>query len=95
MKAKKVYTTDENGFYTNYTEEDTLRSKQELKESGNCPMTNPEFYELWKWDDPNKVEDEETKRLKRERNLRIREEVRLYFSYRNGVNKKKYKGGAQ
>lgn len=95
MKAKKVYTTDENGFYTNYTAEDTLRAKQELKESGTCPVTNPEFYELWKWDDPNMVEDEETKRLNRERNLRRREEVRLYFSYRNGVNKKKYKGGTQ
>jgi hypothetical protein len=76
MKEKKVYTTDENGFYTNYTAEDTLRAKQELKESGTCPVTNPEFYELWKWDDPNKVDDEETKRLKRERYLKVREQVR-------------------
>ena len=95
MKPKKVYTTNEKGFYTNYTKEDALREMNELKESGTCHVTNPEFYELWKWDDPNKVEDEETKRLKRERNLRIRDEVRLYFSYRNGVNKKKYKGGSQ
>jgi hypothetical protein len=76
MKTTKTYTTDENGFYTNYTEEDTLRSKQELKESGLCPMTNPEFYELWVWDNPNKVDDEETKRLKRERYLKVREQVR-------------------
>ncbi len=95
MKPKKVYTTSEKGLYTNYTKEDALREMEELKESGTCPVTNLEFYELWKWDDPNKVEDEETKRLKRERNLRIREEVRLYFSYRNGVNNKKYKGGTQ
>jgi len=76
MKTTKTYTLNEEGFYTNYTKEDALRSKQELKESGTCPMTNPEFYELWKWDNPNKVEDEETKRLKRERRLRLREQVR-------------------
>ena len=76
MKTTKTYTTDENGFYTNFTKEDTLKFKQELKESGTCPMTNPEFYELWKWDDPNEVEDEETKRLERERCLKVREQVR-------------------
>lgn len=76
MKTTKTYTLDENGFYTNYTKEDCLRAGQELKESGTCPMTDPEFYGLWKWDDPNKVEDEETKRLKRERRLKVREQVR-------------------
>jgi hypothetical protein len=80
MKTTKTYTENENGFYTNYTEEDTLRSKQELKESGNCPMTNPEFYELWKWEDSeNKLEDEKTKSLKREKWLREREALRQHF----------------
>ncbi len=94
-KENKKYTTNENGFYTNYTEEDTLRSKQELKESGTCSIKNPEFYELWKWDDPDKEKDEETKRLVREKWLKDREAIKLHYSYREKGRKKKYKGGSQ
>lgn len=81
MKTNKTYTKNENGFYTNYTEEDALRNMKELKESGDCGMTNPEFYTLWKWDN-NKVEDEETKRLKREEWLKDREALKSYFRKR-------------
>ena len=76
METTKTYTKNENGFYTNYTTEDAVREMNELKDSNTCPMTNPEFYQLWKWDNPTKVDDEETKRLKRERYLKVREQVR-------------------
>jgi len=76
MESKKEYTKDENGFYTNYTTEDALREMKEYKDSGTCTIKNPEFYTLWKWDDPNKVEDEETKKLKREKRLKVRELVK-------------------
>jgi hypothetical protein len=76
MKTNKEYTKNENGLYSNYTTEDCLRSGQELKESGECPMTNPEFYGVWVWDNPNQVKDEETKSLERERRLNLRELVK-------------------
>lgn len=95
MAEKKVYTLNEDGFYTNYTKEDCLRAGQELKESGTCPITDPEFYGLWKWDDPNQVKDEETKRLDRERRLKVREEIKRYYAYRENRRRKKYKGGTQ
>lgn len=69
MKTTKEYTKNEKGFYTNYTTEDALREMKEYQESGLCGMQNPEFYTLWKWDDPNEVLDEETKKVKRERRL--------------------------
>jgi hypothetical protein len=92
MKSKKQYLKNKDGFYENYTTEDCLRSGQELKESGTCHMINPEFYGLWNWDDPNKVEDEETKILNRERRLKVRELVK---ELNNKKNKKKYNGGTQ
>jgi hypothetical protein len=86
MKPKKVFTKNEMGFYTNFTKEDALNSLQELKEIGKCPMTNPEFYQLTKWDDPNEVKEEETKRLERERRLKVRQLVKEMES-----NRSKYK----
>lgn len=73
MGTTKTYTKNENGFYTNYTTEDTLREMEEFKNSETCPMTNPEFYTLWKWDNPNEEETEETKNYYREKWLKDRE----------------------
>jgi hypothetical protein len=34
-------------FVVNYTKEDSEKFNKELKESGKCPMTNPNFYGNW------------------------------------------------
>lgn len=34
-------------FVVNYTKEDSEKFNKELKESGKCPMTDPNFYGNW------------------------------------------------
>jgi hypothetical protein len=34
-------------FVVNYTKEDSEKFNKELKESGKCPITNPDFYGNW------------------------------------------------
>lgn len=34
-------------FVVNYTKEDSEKFNKELKESGSCPIKNPDFYGNW------------------------------------------------
>lgn len=49
----------------------------------------------FKWDDGNNLKDKETKKLERDKWLKDREALKLFYSYREKVRKKRYKGGSQ
>lgn len=53
-------------FVVNYTKEMSDKFNKELKESGNCPITDPKFYGKWDLLDVGSPEYNERIKVKRE-----------------------------
>jgi hypothetical protein len=62
--------------YTPFTREDLVQSMLELKESGQCPVQDPKFYEPWDMVEYGTEEFDARPKASRELKLKRREELR-------------------
>ena len=62
--------------YKPFSKEDLVKSMLELKESGQCPVQDPKFYEPWNMVEFGTEEYESAPKASRELKLKRREDLR-------------------
>ena len=62
--------------YTSFTREDLVKNMLERKESGQCPVQDPKFYEPWQMVEYGTEEYESAPKASRELRLERRESLR-------------------